>query len=414
MEKKAFLYMDYDILLDITTDISYNLAMCGAETFRVEESAKRIMASYGIDAEVFAIPNCLHMSIRTPEGRSLTSMRRIGYHGNDLDGVERFSNLSRRICSERPDVVTMQTWLDETKPERFSLGMVLFGSFLGTAGFSVLFGATWTDALCAGVCGVLIGAISHILEKFETNSFFRIILAAFAMGVLAYFMGAVGITQNTDAVVIGALLLLMPGLLFVNGLRDIIFGDTNSGINRVVQVLLIAAAIALGTGAAWEVAETIWGSFDLPAKDGLSFGFQVIACLVGCAGFSIIYNIHGWGVTLCIIGGLLAWVTQVSAAQLGCTDYVSYFLATFVAAVYAEVMARVRKYPAISYLVLAIFPLLPGAGVYYVVRFLLVGETAQAGAKALWTIAVAGVMAVAILLVSTMVQVWNTARRRKG
>ena len=402
--------MDYDILLDLTTDISYRLAMCGAETFRVEESAKRIMSSYGIDAEVFAIPNCLHISIRTPEGKSLTSMRRIGYHGNDMDGVERYSNLSRRICSERPDVVTMRQWLDETQPERFSFPVVLLGSFLGTAGFSVLFGATWTDALCAGLCGVLIGAISHVLEKFETNSFFRIILAAFAMGLLAYFMGAVGITQNTDAVVIGALLLLMPGLLFVNGLRDIIFGDTNSGMNRVVQVFLIAAAIALGMGAAWKMAEAFWGSFDLAAKDGLPIALQAIACLVGCAGFSVIYNIHGWGATLCIVGGLLAWGTQVFAAYLGCTDYVSYFLATFAAAVYAEVMARIRKFPAISYLVIAIFPLLPGAGVYYVVRFLMIGDSAQAGAKGLWAIAVAGVMAVAILLVSTMVHLWNTAR----
>ncbi|MCC8168456.1 MAG: threonine/serine exporter family protein, partial [Clostridiales bacterium] len=266
--------MDYDILLDITTDLSYRLAMCGAETFRVEESAKRIMASYGISAEVFAIPNCLHISIRTPDGRPLTSMRRIGYHGNDMDGVERYSNLSRMICEKRPDLTTMKQWVEQTEPAKYSLGMTLLGSFLGTGGFSILFGATWTDALCAGICGVLIGAISHLLEKFETNSFFRIIIAAFSMGILAYFMGAVGITKNTDAVVIGALLLLMPGLLFVNGLRDIIFGDTNSGMNRIVQVLLIAAAIALGTGAAWEVAESLWGSFSLAGTDGLPYFLQ--------------------------------------------------------------------------------------------------------------------------------------------
>jgi hypothetical protein len=49
-------------------------------------------------------------------------------------------------------------------------------------------------------------------------------------------------------------------------MRDIIFGDTNSGINRIVQVLLIAAAIALGTGAAWNLTNALWGlSVNMPA-----------------------------------------------------------------------------------------------------------------------------------------------------
>ena len=55
---------------------------------------------------------------------------------------------------------------------------------------------------------------------------------------------------DADIVIIGALMLLVPGLLFTNAMRDIINGDTNSGMNRIIQVFLIAVAIALGTGAA--------------------------------------------------------------------------------------------------------------------------------------------------------------------
>lgn len=95
--------MDYNTLLDLATDLGYELAMCGAETFRVEESINRILQSYGIQSEVFAIPNCLTVSIETAEGKPMTRMRRIGYHGNDLDGVERFSGLSRAICTRKPD-----------------------------------------------------------------------------------------------------------------------------------------------------------------------------------------------------------------------------------------------------------------------------------------------------------------------
>ena len=48
--------MDYNILLDLATDLGYELAMCGAETFRVEESVSRVLSSYGIASEVFAFP----------------------------------------------------------------------------------------------------------------------------------------------------------------------------------------------------------------------------------------------------------------------------------------------------------------------------------------------------------------------
>ena len=91
--------MDQILLLDVATDLGYELAMCGAETYRVEESINRIMESYGIQAEVFSIPNCLIVSMETSDGKPLTRMRRIGHHGNDLDGVERFSGLSRAICN---------------------------------------------------------------------------------------------------------------------------------------------------------------------------------------------------------------------------------------------------------------------------------------------------------------------------
>ena len=81
--------MDYNMLLDLATNLAYRQAMAGAETFRVEECVNHIMAAYGLTAEVFSIPTSLIVNIETPEGESLTTMRRIGFHGNDIDAVER-------------------------------------------------------------------------------------------------------------------------------------------------------------------------------------------------------------------------------------------------------------------------------------------------------------------------------------
>ena len=57
--------MDYNILLDLAAKMGYRLAMSGAETFRIEESINRILATYGLESETFAIPNCLTISLKT-------------------------------------------------------------------------------------------------------------------------------------------------------------------------------------------------------------------------------------------------------------------------------------------------------------------------------------------------------------
>ena len=80
--------MNERLLLEAATTLGYRLAMSGAETFRVEESILRVLKTYGYEAEAFAIPNCLIVSIITASDQPMTRMRRIGPHGNDLDAVE--------------------------------------------------------------------------------------------------------------------------------------------------------------------------------------------------------------------------------------------------------------------------------------------------------------------------------------
>ena len=409
--------MEYSKLLDLATDLGYELAMCGAETFRVEESITRVLKAYDIDAEVFVIPNCMHISIEPVIGRPLTRMRRIGAHGNDLDAVEKFTGLSRKICAEKPAPEIAAKWLEETKSQRryYSLPMYLLGNFLGGFGFAFLFGGGVRDGLCAGVCGILVGLINKLMDKVGANQFFRIIAAAFLMALPAYGLGCAGLVPNPDAAVIGALMILVPGLLFTNAMRDIIYGDTNSGINRVVQVLLTALAIALGTAAAWNVSLQLWGGYT-PAPDfNLPIWFHAIVSFIGCIGFFILFNIHGPGGLLCALGGMLTWVVYLLVKEWTGHDLTAYFFATMFSSLYAEIMARIRKYPAISYLVVSIFPLIPGAGAYFTMNYAVKGQMGAFADQGIHTAAIAGVMAVAILLVSTVVRIvttWHTKRKK--
>jgi uncharacterized membrane protein YjjP (DUF1212 family) len=352
--------------------------------------------------------------MRAPDGKLYNRMRRIGFHGNDLDTLENFNSLSRRICAEKPDLKTAMQWLEDTKKAKryYKLPIFLLGCILGAAGFCIFFGGTPMDAVCAGICGTILGLSDRFLDRFKTNPFFKTIVNSFLMAMVAYLTGTVGLADNTDAVIIGSLMYLVPGLLFTNAMRDIIFGDTNSGINRIVQVLLIAAAIALGTGAAWNLTNALWGlSVNMPAINH-NLLIQIFASFIGCIGFFIVFNIHGPGGFLCAFGGAIVWAFYGLIAHLGGSELMCYFVSAIVAATYSEIMARVRKYPTISYLVVSIFPLIPGASIYYTTNYFVLGDMSGFAARGKHTIAIAGAIAVGILMVSTIVKLWTEYKSR--
>ena len=241
--------MDYYLLTDLAARVGYHLALSGAETFRVEETIRRIIGAYGIECETFSIPNCVMVSLEAANGKPLMVMKRVGFHGNDLESVEKLNALSRRICAETPDPSVAAQWLDETLKGRrhYSVPVYYLGNFCAAAGFCPVFGGTLRDSLFAGLLGLIIGFVSRQMDRRETNPFFSTIVEAFAMAVPAYLAAGFHLVDYIDFVIIGTLMILVPGLLITTSMRDIIYGDTNSGINRIVQVLLSSFAIALGT-----------------------------------------------------------------------------------------------------------------------------------------------------------------------
>lgn len=400
--------MDYYLLTDLAATMGYHLAMSGAETFRVEDTIHRILRAYGVECEAFAIPNCVSVSLEAANGKPLMIMKRIGFHGNDLEALEKLNALSRRICAERPDVDEAMAWLEETIKacRSYGTGVFYLGSVLVGLGFCLVFGGTLLDCLWAGAMGLIIGLITRFMDKQEANPFFSTLLAACCMALPAYIAAGLGLMNSPDAAIIGALMILVPGLPITNSMRDIIYGDTNSGIIRVVQVILTALAIALGTAAAWHLTTGVYG---LTGSATVSWHplAQAIAVFVGCCGFCILFNVHGRGCVLCIIGGVATWMLYLLWGALGCDIYAANLFAALFAALYAEVMARVRKCPSMPYLVITILPLLPGAGVYYTMSLGLEGDMMDAVAKGLETIGVAGALAVGILLVSSVFRILN-------
>ena len=399
--------MEYHILMELASELGSRLAVAGAETYRIEESIVRVLAAYGLDSRVYSVPNSLFITIMVPGQLPITQLCRMKNVGTDLDAVEKYNNLSRRICAQRPDPEVALQWLEETEKTRkqYTFPKILYGHILVACGLCLFYGGNLSDVICAGLCGLFLGLFDTFLGKYNSNAFFQKIASGFAMALFAYILADAGMARNIDTSVIGTLMLLVPGLLFTNSLRDIIFGDINSGVNRLVTALLIAAAVALGTAAAWNTAQHLWGIPAVPAPLAHSPLITCIGTGIACTGFLYVWNIHGAGKWLCPVGGFLTWAVFCLAKELGFGYAMCCLFGTLFAATYAEVMARIRKYPAISYLVIGLISLIPGSNIYYTAQQAVQGNMDRFIQEGTLLIITAGVMAVGIILVSSAARI---------
>ena len=72
------------------------------------------------------------------------------------------------------------------------------------------------------------------------------VISSFVGAVVSLALISFGIGNNTDMILIGVIMLLIPGLAFGNAVRDLLFGDTVSGIIQLVQAVLTAVMVAFG------------------------------------------------------------------------------------------------------------------------------------------------------------------------
>lgn len=179
---------------------------------------------------------------------SYTQTRRIRKAEYNMERLIALNSLSRKIC-DHADSSRIANYVEEMEEIRkikgYGFGWTLLFSVLAAAAFSVFFGGDASDAFCAGIIAGVMRMLLRYLNKIDTNRFLSHLIAAAAAGVLGYLTVNAGIGHSLSAINIGNVMLLIPGLALVNGIRDMFSENLISGIIRTVEALLLAEVIAV-------------------------------------------------------------------------------------------------------------------------------------------------------------------------
>lgn len=242
---------DAGSILAIALDVGAETLRAGGEIHRVEDTVTRICRAYGAEiVDVFAITSLITAEVRMPDGSYATMNRRVPATYNHLARLEALNALSRTICKSPISASEVKTRLEEIRLYRpVPEWLCYVGGMLATGGFAVFFGGTVLDGLAAAAIAFFLTLFAR-LRPIRINSMVKSLISSFAAGVLSVLCVEIGFGHHVDKIIIGTIMLEIPGLSFGNALRDLLCGDTLAGTMRLIQAILQTLMIALGYMAA--------------------------------------------------------------------------------------------------------------------------------------------------------------------
>ncbi len=236
-----------DEVIDMIVGIGYYIIKYGGEIYRAEDTATRIGLAYGMDAvHVFAVSSTILVTVEK-DGVTKTENRRVTATATNLDRIEQLNSLSRKICNEKPSYQKVMQELNRIEGRHcYSQGMVILFYALIGASFAVFFGGGVAEFIAGFIIGALLRLVIWLLEYLKSAAFLintvgaALIVSATKVATLAY------PALNADATITGVLMILVPGILLTNCIRDIVSTDYVAGTAKMIETLIVACSIALG------------------------------------------------------------------------------------------------------------------------------------------------------------------------
>lgn len=243
----------YNRIINIAIETGKIMLTNGAETYRVEETVKRMIESHNIgEVNVFVIPTGIIVSTNYSDF-PVTRLVRVSPSGIDLEGIDHANAFSRAFST---NTLTLDEAEDKIKslntlPKFSKTAYYLLGGMAGGF-FVLLFGGTLLEFLMSYIASITSLYFLTILHQKKLNFFIRNILGSFLGSFVGMSMvlliNQVGYQASFDMVIIGPLMTMVPGVSLTNGIRDLISGELLAGSAKIMEALFIAIALAFGVG----------------------------------------------------------------------------------------------------------------------------------------------------------------------
>ena len=375
---------DFTEVLDVASKAGHILLENGAEISRVEDIMSRIASHYGVDSgNFFVLSNGIfttgHANKVTKSGGQASTYANVEFiplRAIQLSKVVAVNRLSYDIANDKVDLAEARERLEKISSAAPKPAWEqILGSGIGASGFCAVFGGGWADCAAALVVGLLLyafvlGVSSRYMSKIVGGTVNA--LLATLLCIASWRLGFGGSLAN---IIIGAIMPLIPGVPFVNGVRDLANSDYLAGFTRLTDAMLGFFCIAVGVSLSFIIDGSMHGGVInlsmMVNPETASLLWQTFAAFAGTAAFALLFGIDREHYIPAGVIGAIGWALYlILVRQCNATPVVATLAASTLVCILSRMAAIPFRIPAQGFLLCGIFPLVPGAGIFWFTYYL--------------------------------------------
>lgn len=402
--------------LHLASEAGHILLENGAEIERVEDTMQRIAHHYGADdGNFFVISNGI---IST--GQGYADAKFIPLKGAHLDKVAAVNQVSREVSQNKLTLPQLSERLAQIRqmPDKAKWEQIL-GCTLGAGFFSIIFGGSLLDCAAAGLAGFFLWIFMAFVAQPHLSRILGNICGGLLSATVCILCYKLGFGEHLGNMIIGAIIPLVPGVPFTNGIRDIGNEDYLAGTTRLLDAFMMFLCIAAGVMVAFLLDGHIEDG--IIALQGMqvdprtyAWGWQIAAAMIGTTSFAILFGVPREYYLGCGITGTIGWIVYLAMLRwCGLSLVESTFFGAMAVLLTSRGLATTLKCPATLFLVCGIFPLVPGGGLFWTSYYLVSEQLHLALAAGFLSLKITVAIALGIIIVNEVSHLKKTHTTRR-
>jgi uncharacterized membrane protein YjjP (DUF1212 family) len=312
----------------------------GGYSFETDVSLTRIIEALGLNGEINATPNFIEIAVwLNDESRQTIYMAMTRDTDYNLAKLAQVENLSDQVVGGKILPAQGLERLKEIDRAPYVYGNLMnsLAFVLCGAGFAVVIGMSWLNVFLGGVFGLISFGVTLFASRNSRMEIIKELLAAAIVVVLASGLAVLYPGIIPLGVTVCAVVWFIPGFGLTIAPREIIYGNTLSGIIHFTNALVVGLKLLLGALLGLSVSGSLFPASIPESLPGVSPVWAWVFVPVLVIGLAFLFRVMPQNLGLVLAGGWLVW----AGVQMG--NVFGYWQGTFLGAVILTVYARLAS-----------------------------------------------------------------------
>ncbi len=219
----------------------------GAEIYRAQMAINKVLEAYNIPGECFVITTVIFVTVYGEKDGTITRMKIVRNKVTNLGKLEMLNQLSRELWYKAysyEEIMNKLNGIENIKG--YPISIRLLASACLCFSFAFFFEATVTEAMISGIVGALVCFIHvNVLFKYAGTFLNNFVIAVFISAICVIIYRNFP-TLRVLQLIIGSIMIIVPGSAITNGMKDALNGDIISSGYSFAETTFVAVAIGSG------------------------------------------------------------------------------------------------------------------------------------------------------------------------